>query len=89
MYHLIYCNKHLFGASHAFDLLAIVVHWGCCIYIVFQLIMLNFCVYKLGIKFGKQLINNAGCINLAKHPNGPHRGADFRSMGNVPLQNLI
>jgi hypothetical protein len=51
--------------------------------------MLNFCVYKLGIEFGKQLINNVGCINLAKHPNGPHHGAALRSMGNVQLQTLI
>jgi hypothetical protein len=51
--------------------------------------MLNFCVYNFGMEFGKQLINNVGCINLAKHPNGPHRGAGFRSMGNLQLQTLI
>jgi hypothetical protein len=51
--------------------------------------MLSFCVYKLGIEFGKQLINNVGCINLAKHQNGPHIGAALRNMGNVQLQTLI
>jgi len=43
----------------------------------------------LGIEFGKQLINNVGCINLAKNPNGPHHAAALRSMGNVQLQTLI
>jgi hypothetical protein len=51
--------------------------------------MLNFCVYKLGIEFGKQLTNNVGCINLGKLPNSPHRGVALRSMGNVELQTLI
>jgi hypothetical protein len=51
--------------------------------------MLIFSLDNLGIEFGKQLINNIGCINLAKHPTGPHRGAALRNMGNVQLQTLI